>query len=198
MRLHRPAFAARLDSHLPPKSPSRERFEALLRSCECALHDLPIPTPFDIEELARAIGTRRGRPILLRPMRHVPRLAGLCFPSGQRDVIVYTSGTTPLHQEHIILHELCHLWFGHEPVAVLEDEIVDLLGPDLHEASVHLVFRRANYTTYEEREVEVLASLILKQAANAAESSSRDADTDELRRLDGIMASDGEDGARSR
>ena len=187
MPLRRSASAARPEPHA-----RRERFEALLQRCEHGLSELPVPTPFDIEELARAISTRRGRPIRLQPVRRMPRLAGLCVPSGPIDVIVYSSETSPLHRELIILHELCHLWLGHEPVAVLEDEIANVLGPDVCAASVHLVFRRANYTTDEEREVEALASLILKQAVFAAGNGSRDAETDELHRVDGIMAGDSE------
>ena len=173
-------------------TPPRESFEALLQRFERGLSELPVPTPFDIEELVRAIGARRGRPIVLQPVRRMPRLAGLCVPNGPVDVIVYSSETSPLHREHIILHELCHLWLGHEPVAVLEDVIVNVLGPDVDADSVHLVFRRANYTTDEEREVEALASLIMQQAVFATRNGSHDAETDELRRVDGIMASDGE------
>jgi hypothetical protein len=195
MHLRRPAFAARQERQAPASTPPRASFESLLRRCEESLCDLPLSTPFDIEELTRAIAARRNRPIVLQPVRRMPRLAGLCVPNGPIDVIVYYSETSPMHREHIILHELCHLWLGHEPATVLEDEIVNVLGSDLDAASVHLVFRRVNYTTDEEREVEVLASLILKQAVFAARNSLRPTETDELRRLGGIMASDGEAGA---
>ena len=191
MHLRRPVFAARQEPTGPVSQPPREHFEALLQRCEHLLSDLPVPTPFDIEELTRAIAVRRGRPIVLQPVRRMPRLAGLCVPHGPIDVIVYATQTSPLHREHIILHELCHLWFGHEPVAVLEDGIVDLLGPDFRAASVQLVFRRANYTSDEEREVEALASLILKQALITAPNATRAAETEELRRVDGVIAGDG-------
>ena len=192
MRLPRQTVAARRERQAVGSTPPCERFEALLQRCEHNLSELPVPTPFDIEELASVIGARRGRLIVLQPVRRIPRLAGLCVPNGPIDVIVYSAETSPMHREHIILHELCHLWLGHEPATVLEDEIVNVLGPDVDAASVHLVFRRANYTTDEEREVEALASVIMKRAFLGAGSGSRDVETDELRRVGDIMAGDGE------
>lgn len=190
------------DPTLAAESGPRERgnakhgrdFEALVRRCEARLRELPLPTPFDVEALSREIARQRGRPIELRPMRRVPHLAGFCFPDGDCDIIVYTSDTSRLHQEHIILHELCHLWCGHQPAGVTTEEVADVLKGDVDAAAVHWVLRRTSYSTAEEREAEVLASLILQHGAMLDQPVVRAAPAGEataLQRLAVILGSDG-------
>lgn len=164
--------------------------EALTRRCEARLRTLPLPTPFDVEALSRSIGARRGRPIILRPVRRLPRVAGFCFPDGADDIVVYASDTSLLHQEHIILHELCHLWCGHRLRTVATEEVATALGDDFSMTAVQWLLTRASYSAAEDREAEVLATLILErvEAERRVEGPAvRDSDRDALRHLAGIF-----------
>ncbi|HLI52105.1 MAG TPA: hypothetical protein VKU87_09920 [Thermomicrobiaceae bacterium] len=78
-------------------------------------------------------------------------------------MIFYEEATTPLHQEHIILHELCHLVCDHQAPIVAPAEVRQLLFPDLNLETVERILRRSGYLAQEEQEAEMLASLILEQ-----------------------------------
>ncbi|GEM_PF-877246 len=168
---------------------------ALLRRCTALLTDLPVSLPFDVDTLAGQIAARRGRPVILTPMQRLPGLTGLWIASASRDIILYSPRTTRLHRDHIILHELCHLWCGHDPIAATEADLASILGPDISANTVRQVLRRAGYSTVEEREAEVLASLILQHASGAHESDADGeggTDTDLLHRLAAIVTSNRE------
>jgi len=60
---------------------------------------------------------------------------------------------------------LVRLLCGHDPVPVSKREISQLLFPDFDLDTVKLVLPRAGYSTVEEREAEILASLMLERVA---------------------------------
>lgn len=84
------------------------------RRSRALLRDLGVQRPADVRGLSKRLAARRGRPILLRahPIR-VPGVYGTCLSTGSADFIFYESRTSPVHQDHIILHELVHLVAGH-------------------------------------------------------------------------------------
>jgi len=134
--------------------------KSLRKRCEAHLRDFPIPVPFDLHVLIDAIAVRRGRSIELYAWQiPLPDMSGICIALTSRDRIYYNAQTSPLHQQHIILHELCHLFCGHEGVA--GDELKALLFPDLAERLFSL--RRQKYATIDEQEAELLASLVLER-----------------------------------
>lgn len=134
------------------------------------LQDLGIKPPLDVEELCRALGERRGRPIVLRPFPlEKPGPSGLWVDTPQMDVILYQQETTRLHQEHIILHEVGHILVSEDEQADEEQEtpddfvegwatLIPVLDPDL----VRRVARRCSYDDGEECEVELAATIILE------------------------------------
>jgi len=64
----------------------------------------------DVEELCRALGKKRGRPIVLKPAPlEKPGPSGLWVDTPGMDIILYQQETTRLHQKHIILHEVGHI-----------------------------------------------------------------------------------------
>src|SRR5207253_5857640 len=71
--------------------------------------------------------------------------------------------TSPLHQEHIILHETSHILCGHKSSPLSEGDLSLLLFPDLRPETVRHVLRRGGYMGYEECEAELMASLILER-----------------------------------
>ncbi|MFC5825880.1 hypothetical protein [Nonomuraea insulae] len=80
------------------------------------------------------------------------------------DTIWYQEHTTPLHQEHIILHELAHLLRGHTESPVEREELLRRLFPSLDTDMVRRVLGRVSYHNQQELEAEYIASLILRRA----------------------------------
>jgi hypothetical protein len=138
------------------------------RRCAALLRSLAIPDPFDLDEFCAALAERRGRPIVLRPVSGVgARLTGLWIATEEPplDIVVHEARTTSLHRQHIVLHELGHMLAGHAP-RTSGAEVVRLLFPDLDPESVRCVLERESYSSTEEQEAEMLASLILLRATS--------------------------------
>lgn len=128
------------------------------------LQEIPLPSPFDVELFSEEVATRRGRPIVLRSWSNPNGLLGLYVPGATTDLIMYEQDTSPLHQEHIILHELSHLLCNHQPVVVVDTELAILMLRRLPTSTIRRALRRANYSSADDQEAEVLASLILERA----------------------------------
>ena len=144
----------------------------LRRRCQEIVDGLDIPDPFDVRELVRLLGQRRGRPIHLIPLQ-LPAGApcGVWVSTRDFDAIFYEADTSPLHQEHIVGHELGHLLFEHNVATMIETHVSRLLLPDLDPQLVQRILARTNYTVVEERQAEMVASLI-SRAANRRDSDS--------------------------
>jgi hypothetical protein len=158
----------------------------LRRRCEERLRDLPVPAPFDLDAFCRTVADHRGRRIVLQAVADVGGQtmgAWICAPGA--DIIVYERNTTRLHQEHIVLHELSHIICGHE-TPLLHSELASHLFPDLRPEVVRGVLERQSYSTDEELEAEVQASVIRERATDKepAESQTGVADASILRRLE--------------
>jgi len=138
-----------------------------LRSrCETVVRALEIPRPFSLPDFCQAIATQRGRPILLRAVRTSVGLCGLWLPLPECDVIFFEEQTSPLHQVHIVLHELSHLLLDHQPKSVDDPEVLRLLFPDFSVDTIQFVLERTTYAAQEEQEAELLASLILARTVS--------------------------------
>ena len=137
----------------------------LRRRCAHLVAGLEIPHPFDVDAFCRQVGQARGREIrrVGRPL--ADGLYGLWCSAPTLDFVVYESRTSPLHQVHIVLHELSHLLCGHHPAPVMDDELSRLLLPDLDPRLVRQVLGRTRYSDVEEQEAELVASLILEQVS---------------------------------
>lgn len=140
----------------------------LRQQCEARLREIDVPDPFDIETFCARLAERRGRPLQVLPL---PEGVGPEAPCGfwmathRRDIVFVEAATSPLHREHIILHEVAHIICGHAeevPLATFAR-----LLPHLDVAMVGRVLGRTSYTTDEEREAELLASLILARVRRA-------------------------------
>ena len=144
----------------------------LRRRCQEIVDGLDIPDPFSVHELVRLLGQRRGRPIHLIPLR-LPAGApcGVWVSTRDFDVIFYEADTSPLHQEHIIGHELGHLLCEHG-ASTIDARVSRQLLPDLDPQLVQRMLNRTSYTAVEERQAEVVASLIsrvsIRRATTAA------------------------------
>ncbi|MEU2729123.1 regulator component [Streptomyces griseoviridis] len=106
----------------------------------------------------------RGRPLVLKELPEQAAITGACglwLGSDDADYVFYEARTAPLHREHIILHEIGHILCDHH--RGITDPGDELTGRLLSGLQPHLVKRlmaRTSYTTAEEQEAEMIASLI--------------------------------------
>ncbi len=147
-----------------------QRLRRLRRQVEARVDELDVPTPFDVTLMCERLGARRGRPIRLRAEATASGLCGLWAEVAGVDYIVYERDTTPLHQEQIILHEIGHLLAEHGPTAISDHESLALLMPDLDPEMVRRVVERRGYSSEEEQEAELLATLVLERAGRTKSS----------------------------
>jgi hypothetical protein len=148
------------------------------------LASIDIPDPFDVQVLCDRIAVQRGRPLYLHS---VPGVSGTDAPCGvwiateNADHIFHEAATSPLHQDHIILHEIGHMLLGHR--SILDGVQTDGGGlfPDIDPATVVSLLTRASYGTEDERDAERLAGLIAGKAA--ASHASQTPSSSVLRRL---------------
>ncbi|MEV5483542.1 MULTISPECIES: hypothetical protein [Streptomyces] len=151
----------------------------LRKRCERQLADLPIPSPFSLRGLVAEIETARGCQIHLVPVADahgdMRTACGLRVTVERLNstFILYRSRPTPNQTEHVIIHELAHLWFGHGK-SLSRDEEEQLLPPlfqiflsDVRDENP-VVQARAHYESHEERQAEFSASLIKRLARKQA------------------------------
>jgi hypothetical protein len=162
----------------------------LRKRCQARLADLDLPRPFDVRALCANLERLRGKPIVLVPLElSATGPCGLWISDDRRDYIVHESATSPMHQEHIILHEIGHLLCDHQGAAKLTGEHAAGLFRTLDPAMVRKVLGRSGYTSEEEAEAEMLASLILQRADRTplATPPADPADAAVVRRLESGM-----------
>ncbi len=117
------------------------------------------------------MAAHRGRPLTLQPMPGLGAGApcGVWISVPTADYVFYDPTTSRLHAEHIVLHELSHMLCGHTTGVNAGPDggagAVSRLVPDLDPRAIETILGRASYTTAQEREAEMLASLIRARSA---------------------------------
>ncbi|MGW7444557.1 ParH-like protein [Kitasatospora sp. NPDC054795] len=136
-----------------------------MRRCRAISDSLELPDPFDAAELVARLARDRGRPIDLIAVPARPGApCGLLVTTGQADYIVYAEDTSEVHRQHILVHEYAHLLLGHTDGTPADPGLTRGLLPHLSPALIGKVLGRTVYLEPQEREAELLASLILKRA----------------------------------
>ncbi|WP_336085700.1 ImmA/IrrE family metallo-endopeptidase [Nocardia sp. SSK8] len=99
----------------------------------------------DLHELCAEFGSRRARPVVLSSMTMPSNnIHAMLVRASEADYIVYERDTTPLHQQHLIAHELGHLIWDHRGLTGLSGG-------------------HADYDPVEELEAETTATLLLER-----------------------------------
>jgi hypothetical protein len=156
------------------------------RRCRRIVDGLDLPTPFDAADFIGALARMRSRPIELMPVRATSDIpCGVLITTDRADYIMYAADTTPLHQQHILLHEAAHVICGHYETAPASSAAARVLLPDLPPALVRRVLSRSVYTEPQEQEAELVASLILTRAAHLARTGPTGPEWPRLRTLFG-------------
>jgi hypothetical protein len=93
--------------------------------------------------------------------------------TDRADYIGYPVATTPLHQQHIVLHEIGHLLCEHPGRSGPADSVARGLTTQLSDELVSRVLGRTAYDEQEEQEAELIASLALQRAVHHPVSAPR-------------------------
>src|ERR1041384_2685234 len=94
--------------------PDRIDLTALRRRIELVLDTVDWPVPFDLDRLLDQVGSKRGKPVSLFPAElPADGPGGLVIERADDLVIVFDDSLPLLQQEHIIMHEIAHVLFGH-------------------------------------------------------------------------------------
>ncbi|SEG54382.1 hypothetical protein SAMN05216223_106119 [Actinacidiphila yanglinensis] len=138
----------------------------LWERCRSTVATLDLPDPFDVVTFIGMLARGRGRPIELIPLTARPNTpCGLLVTTDRADYIAYSTDTTPLHQQHILLHEVAHLICGHHQTAPAVSDAARVLLLHLPPSLIRRVLGRTVYTEPQEQEAELVASLILYRTA---------------------------------
>ncbi|MFD5147276.1 hypothetical protein [Streptomyces sp. NPDC058401] len=161
---------------------------SLRKRCEAILGRLDLRHPFSLDGLCERIAEQRGRPIRLHPLPKEAAESGVCglwVGTADVDYVFYEAQTTPLHREHIVLHEIGHILFGHHSLEAPSEDAPGAGGADGY---VPTVLGRTNYTTRQEREAEMLASMIRIRTGTSGPPLGHGAEgRDTLARLESAM-----------
>lgn len=141
------------------------RGKSVRQRCHAVVRQLDVPDPFNLTEFIARLERQRARKIQLVAIPAMPGgLCGLCVPMNTSDYIFHEEGSSPLHREHIIMHELGHAIMDHDGSGLPIEGVASLLFPTLNPDLVRRVLGRTAYSTREEKEAETLATLILRRA----------------------------------
>ena len=139
--------------------------KSVRKRCEARLATIDLTGCADAASFCASLAAHRGRPIILRPVNGWGGPCGLWVGGPSADLIFYEQETSPLHRDHIILHEASHLICGHSSAEIPPSALSVALLPDLRPDAIWQVLQRATYAADEEQEAELLASLIVEGLA---------------------------------
>ncbi|MGW0363367.1 hypothetical protein [Streptomyces sp. NPDC002990] len=100
---------------------------------------MPLPDPFDFDQLVRNIAEVRGRRIVIKPLpEHLTGIDGMCgllvrHDTHPVDLILHLKGRSPSHELELKVHQLVHLWAGDNTGIVRPPDILregSVIPPD--------------------------------------------------------------------
>lgn len=134
----------------------RPDLRGLRRQCAAVIDDLRLPARADLPSLCAHLAQARGRPLHVVPVAMTEQPCGMWVATGEADWIFVDVGTSPAHQEHIVLHEIGHLICGHTGGG----HDVAAFFPDIDPELVHAMLARTTYSDEQEQQAEVMAYLL--------------------------------------
>jgi hypothetical protein len=134
---------------------------AELRRCKAVLRTLDLDAARDLDFLRGRVEQLRGRRVRMVPVEAGLLPCGMWVSAASGDFVFYASGTSGLHQRHIVVHEFAHMLLGHVGADLNADSAAALAGRVNPETVVRML-ARAEYGSAPEREAELLATMILQ------------------------------------
>lgn len=126
------------------------------------LAELNLPDVTSIRALRDEVSRRTGCEVVLEPQEQAPSVCGACAVTENAIYVFYDPRTSPLHQDHIIAHEFGHLLLGHHKTRQLS-ALAPALLTTMDPAVVQMMLGRTKYDEVEERDTELLASLLQRR-----------------------------------
>ncbi|MEU5655074.1 regulator component [Streptomyces sp. NPDC047737] len=145
----------------------------LRASCEEQVDHLSLPHRFSTRDLRDAIADLRGKPIVLAPLSTLGAVdapCGIRIETPSVDLLYYEEGTSVHHQRHILTHELCHVYFDHPGSLEVDKNTARILG--VNPTLVTRMSGRTSYSTADECEAEMMATVIRQRIYRERESPS--------------------------
>ncbi|MCP3819275.1 hypothetical protein NLX86_14540 [Streptomyces sp. A3M-1-3] len=116
---------------------------------------MPLPDPFDFDQLVGNIAEASGRRIVIKPIPdHLTGIDGMCgllikHDTHPVDLILHPKGCSPSHELELKVHQLVHLWAGDNTGIVRSPDILragavtpdggpSTTGPQDHDALIEL------------------------------------------------------------
>ncbi|MFF0147526.1 hypothetical protein [Amycolatopsis sulphurea] len=127
---------------------------------------VPPPRPWSMNAWIDRLERHRDRDIDLLAVEYVPgQPSGAWQRHEDYDLVAYAAGTSSLHQDHIIAHEIAHLLCEHRGDCVLSEADAARVAPDL---SAHLLSHLLTRVTTDsdEYEAELMAVLLMSAATS--------------------------------
>ncbi|GAB3444620.1 ImmA/IrrE family metallo-endopeptidase [Streptomonospora sediminis] len=143
--------------HILSAREDKRRDSQLRRHSRQLMRQLSPQLPVSVIDLCNMLGVLRKRPIQLVEW-DLPADGpfGMMISRDTEDVIVYRSKTTRAHQAHIILHEVGHI-----------------VAHDLEGKLTTEVHHRSFYSNRDEKDAEIIASTMMRQAISLSQRTSR-------------------------
>lgn len=132
------------------------------------LDAVPVSRPFDLFDYCDAVAAHRGRAIRLFESAgpftsEHPSAAWVAM--AEEDHVYLAEGLTPAHRALAALHEIAHMWLGHDPRLIFgRPARTSSIGAQRTAATARRALARAGFARRQERDAETLASLIMEQA----------------------------------
>lgn len=138
------------------------RTRRLEKRCQELISALDIPEPFELTEFCHRLERKLGRAIHLVPITTPSGSpCAMWVRTARTDYIFHDRGISLLHRQHIILHEIGHILFGHKDGPPFAQGLAQLILPDLEAELIESILGRTAYTRQEELEAETFADLTL-------------------------------------
>ncbi|MFC8225127.1 regulator component [Streptomyces sp. NPDC057287] len=146
----------------------------LRASCEKQIDQLNLPHRFSTRGFRDSIATLRGKPIVVKPLNTLGTIdapCGIRLETPEIDFLYYEEGTSVHHQRHILTHELCHVLLNHPGSLEVDSATAHTLG--VNPTLVMRMSGRTSYSTDDEREAEMMATVVRQRMYRERECPAR-------------------------
>ena len=130
------------------------------------LSRLRMPEPWSIDALIDDVSEVLGLEIQVQEVPHqalADSPCGMTFICSGLAILVVAEGSPKWHRELVICHELAHMLLGHQSGEKPPWELLREWFPSFNPDVVEMMFGRTTFDTRDEREAELLATLMVDQ-----------------------------------
>jgi hypothetical protein len=137
-----------------------------LRTLRTTCARIPVPQPFDLDEFFAGLALLRQRPVEVRdlPAAACGTMTGAWVALRRLDLVFIDPGASAWHRNVIGLHEAAHMLCDHDTGLTVDYDMAGRLAPDIEPAAIRQILGRSGCSGTDERDTELVASLLLARA----------------------------------